>query len=322
MSRPSRIIAYGIDPGSRTSWATYRAEVELEGLRVSRVTRNVFLIARLDDLIAEIATETASLDATSVVLSVDAPLNMPDEFDLPGSTLPRSRWPFNVNPFSVRPCEKALSSKPEVPNEKLAHPMLAHSIAMICGWQNNYNGKHSTKFTDIHDGVSVLGYQGAPHGPVVRLFRERLVQALRQMGSRLVLSPWDALSPESRHVYMVESHPAVAMAIWANQKQLPGFDRIPKYKGNRHKDTVASFRDLCATVCQLGGSYLDTSTLRVENDDDLDAFTGLLNVIDLLRGSGDWIGTVEQGYFLTPELRQLAGGKKMCEIWRTEAMKL
>jgi hypothetical protein len=38
----------------------------------------------------------------------------------------------------------------------------------------------------------------------------------------------------------------------------------------------------------------------LSNDDELDSFVGLLNVVELATGRGTWFGTDEHGYFLVP----------------------
>lgn len=242
---------------------------------------------------------------------------MPTAFRVPGLEPVRSRYPFNVNPFSVRPCEKALNSKPEVVNDSLHHPYLVGAIAAICGWTGNYRSQQNRKFTELHPGVSVLGYQGAPHGPVVRLFRERLSGYLAGRDVTVSYSPIEARQPRPGVVYVLESHPAVSMAIWAGNQQLDGLDLVRKYKGNKREETRENFGNLRESVGKLVAERFNMEDVPIGNHDDLDAFVSLLNVVDLLRGHGDWIGTVEHGHFLTPRVEGL--DRPMADLWQEAA---
>lgn len=317
---PRHVVIYGIDPGSSDSWAVYRALMSREQNRVTQVTRCVHPIQLLEALIQEIVSGTADYASTPkdipVILSLDAPLNMPTRFEVPGPDLPNAHWPFNVNPFAVRPCEKALSSKPQIVNANLQHFDLAQTIGLICSWEGDFAGRQNTKFSSIHPGVSVLGYQGAPHGPVVRLFRDRLAKALHEISVQTVYSPWSASDPATGFVYVLESHPAVSMAVSASQGQLQGIDVIPTYKGDNDPETLVNFQNLRASVLHMAAAYLDVDELPLEDDNDLDAFVGFLNVVDLLRGAGDWIGTVARGFFMSPRIHNVPDNRLMSEIWR------
>jgi hypothetical protein len=323
LQNPQQFIVYGIDPGSSTSWATTRALVSNEPEEITHLTGREWDISDLDELIQEILDGTdecpSSLETTPVIVTLDAPLKMPTEFDVPITGLPGRNWPFNVNPFSTRPCEKFLSSRPEIIENNLEHAELVDTIRQLCNWGPDLQDPQNQRFTDIHVGVSVLGFQGAPHGPVVRLFRNRLEARLAETGFNDVdYSPWNALTPEAGHVYVLESHPAVSMALWAYQDG----NTLPRYKGNNQPETQANFEALCAIVRALAAPRLDLDALAINDDNDLDAFVGFLNAVDLVRGKGDWIGTDEWGYFLCPKIAGMPEGQLMSEIWRNEAARV
>ncbi len=312
MGISERTILYGIDPGSSKSWASYRTTCQKSSPSFDRPTYTETPIVSLDAFISKIACDAKD---SAVLLAIDAPICVPQSFSHPGASLKRAYWPFNLNPFSTRPCEKALSSKPSVIDSKLEFPKLAEIIGRLCGWKGEHRNSSNRSLTKIHPGLSVLGYQGAPHGPVVQLFRDRLAERAASEGIRLSYSPKAATKPISRCIYVLESHPAVTMAIWIAQKRLGAIDTLQKYKGDSSAATKIGFQSARNGVVDLLSKEIATLDSPVSSDDELDALVGLANLVDLIRGKCDWWGTEDTGYFLIPEITDSLGFPTVREAW-------
>jgi hypothetical protein len=118
------------------------------------------------------------------------------------------------------------------------------------------------------------------------------------------------------------------MALWANNNQLGRGvgNTLLQYKGDNKPETKAqtqaNFQALRASVGALAAPQLNLDALAINDDNDLDAFVGFLNAVDLVRGKCDWIGTDEWGYFLCPEIAGMPEGQLMSEIWRNEAARV
>ncbi len=300
------IHLYGVDPGSAKDWGIFKIAVDAGGQPAGLWLDTSRPIRRLDEVIVEIGQHVKG--GAAAVLSLDAPINKPRCFDIPSVDEGADEiFPFNVNPFSKRPCEQALSGRPSALKNKLRFPKLVQAVASLCGWQGEYraSGTANRSFIDLHSetamksakpkvirGVSVLGYMQAPHGPVVSLFLQRLVEQCPAVS----FSPSEALSPVAGQVYVLESHPAVSMGIWALDGKLRGIQRVPYYKNKKS----AGFQSLVGAVSQLAEEAYSQNPAQIPHDDALDAFVGLLNLLDLLTGKGDWFGCEELGYFLIP----------------------
>jgi hypothetical protein len=318
---------YGIDPGSGKPWAVFKAARLPRGGAVAGGNYESIPILKLDALIDEIAGRAAA--RSSVLVSIDAPVNRVDRFDAPGLGTAGRDYPFNANPFTTRPCEKALATKPGVVNRSLVHRPLVDMIAALCLWQGEYKGKANLSFVKRHDGVSVLGYMGAPHGPVVSLF----VRRLREKHADLCFSPREAKNPSLGKVYVLESHPAVSLGIWAEDGRLGQVATVPKYKEDKleevsgveedegaEQDASAvegGLRQLRGPVAALAASGHGLAVAAPRTDDELDALVGLLNLLDLAGGKGDWFGCERLGYFLVPRFSRYPDGgpKTIGEAW-------
>ena len=104
----------------------------------------------IPDLPAVVAELCSAAQRNHVLLSLDAPLRAfgglqsPSSFEPAGTAEGGRAWPFNVNPFSQRPCEHALSSKPTVVNGSLVAPELAQIVAELCGWDPGIRASSAT----------------------------------------------------------------------------------------------------------------------------------------------------------------------------------
>lgn len=301
MKQPETISLYGVDPGSSKAWAVFKMQCDREGLPVNRPSFDSIPIENLDEFAGHLVSEAKT---SPVIIAIDAPICMPQSFSTPGASLSSAYWPFNVNPFSTRPCEKALASKPSVVNASLRFPCIAHFVSEICCWTTAFRDQQNQALTALHKGLSILGYQGAPHGPVVRLFRTCLARQAAESGGVVSYSPNAALSSEQGCIYVLESHPAVTMAIWISQQKLGSLGSLPKYKGDRSVQTNRGLQTTSVSVVALLLQYIDLKDVSISTDDELDALVGLANCFDLVRGCGDWWGTESTGYFLIPAITQ------------------
>jgi len=307
-----KAILYGIDPGSSKAWIGYVGQLDLANRSVTCCSQRSWNIADLGRLIEEISQHVSTHGR--VLVSLDAPINRPIEFNPPGIDEESTpAYPFNVNPFSTRPCEKALTSKPTRQLESLEHQDIVGGIARLCQWNGDHRNAENRSFADIHHGVNVRGYMGAPHGPVVDLFRTQLKAALGESHICLSISPREATTPRPCHVYLLESHPAVAMAVLARGGCLETIRRICQYKGNNEPNVQAHFTLLRDEVVRYSATVDDGLACHPESDDELDAFVGFLNLVELLKGQGDWFGNIDYGYFLIRRVFDRSIG----EVWET-----
>lgn len=308
---------FSADPGSSAKgWAVADCTFE-DGPHVRmRQLSGVGLKTLVDDV-------CAAAREHHVLLALDAPLRAfggmqaPSSFEPAGAVEGGRAWPFDVNPFSQRPCEHALSSKPTVVNDSLVARELALAVGQLCGWDAECRKPGNLPFTSLHDGVSVMGYMSAPHAPTVRTFLEALE---REAISSDVEVGYD-LEPEQRDVGCIsvhESHPAVALAFYTAQGA-DGFQPpIPKYKPLPQHD--AAFQLLAAAVethlkvCH--GAVLNES---IRTDDGLDALVGLLGLMEQATGTGDFFGTARDGRFIVPRRK---GARTYRRIWEDAAAAL
>lgn len=304
MTTKSPLILYGIDPGSSKPWAVYRMEYDASSTKPAQPQFQAVPIVQLDELIENILRDASD---AAVLITIDAPICMPTQFTQPGSKLGGAAWPFDVSPFSTRPCEKSLSSRPTVVNRNLRFPKIASIVGCMAGWTEDYCDKSNQSMTTHHSGLSVLGYQGAPHGPVVRLFRDQLGRAASCRNVEVSYSPKSAARPDPHTVYVLESHPAVTMAVWIFQQKLGSLTSLPHYKGGRTSDMMYGFEQLSSAVTKLLSAKLAGSLSPVKSDDELDALVGLTNCVDLIRDNADWWGTENSGYFLIPRIETELG---------------
>lgn len=246
-----------------------------------------------------------------VLLSLDAPLRAfggvqaPDSFAPTGAVPGARAWPFNVNAFSQRPCEKALSSKPPT-TASLPASELRTALADL-----GFLGGHAQAFVDLHPGVSVLGYMGAPHAPVVRAFLDALVSKAASLGLRIGSDPASHYE-DAGVITVLESHPAVSLGFYASAG-IAGFPRtIAKYKPWRqHEEAFHSLVD--AVTRHIDAAHKASLETPIGDDDGLDAVVGLMNLLDLTGGTGDMFGTAEEGYFLVPRVTR---SRSFLEIWQ------
>lgn len=312
MENFKQAVLYGIDPGSSKSWASYRLTVQKSSLSSGNPTFNDEPISSLDALISRIVCDAKD---HAVLLAIDAPICMPQSFSRPGATLKGAYWPFDLNPFATRPCEKSLGSKPGVMNSSLHFPEIAEAVGKLCGWEGEYRNPSNQSLTTIHPGLSVLGYQSAPHGPIVQLFRGRLAESAANAGILVSYSPNSAIRPCTRCIYVLESHPAVTMAIWIAQKRLGSIGTLQKYKGDSSVATKNGFQAARGGVVDLFRDEFASMDSPVSSDDELDALVGLANLVDLIRGKCDWWGTEDTGYFLIPKIADSLGSRTVREAW-------
>ena len=304
------ISLYGVDPGSSDKgWAVASCVASPRPL----VRLRQMLIADLTALVDELC---AAAEHNHVLLSLDAPLRAfgglqaPESF-APSGAVPGARaWPFNVNAFAQRPCEKALGSKPpDTPSLPAAE--LRAALVELCD-----SGDACPAFVTRHPGVSVLGYMGAPHAPVIRTFLDALARRAAASGVRISSDP--ALRNQATGVITVfESHPAVSLGFYASAGVV-GFPRtIAKYKPwSQNRDTFVALAG--AVISHLGSAHAANLERPIASDDDLDAVVGLMNLLDIAGGNGDLFGTSEEGYFLVPRVTQ---SRSFLEIWETARAK-
>jgi len=291
---------FSADPGSsKKGWAVADCTFgDGPDVRTRRID-----ISHLGTVVAEVCS---AAQESHVLLSLDAPvrvfggLQAPSSFEPAGAAQCGRAWPFNVNPFSQRPCEHALSSKPTVVNSSLVAPELARAVAELCGWDAEFRKSGNRSFADFHEGVSVLGYMGAPHAPVVRTFLDAMAREATSAGVRIGYYP----APELREVgciTVLETHPAVALGFYAAQgaegfpPPIPHYKPVPKYR-NGLAALVPPVKE------QFRVHHKVTRLQPIDTDDLLDALVGLLNLLDQANGVGDLFGTVGDGYFLLPPL--------------------
>jgi len=232
---------------------------------------------------------------------VQSPATFCPDGAVPGA----AAWPFNVNPFAQRPCERALCTRSPA-TARLAAAELRTALVELCG------GSDSETLTALHPGVSVLGYMGAPHAPVVRTFLDALTRAAEGWQIRLRFDP-EFSKEDSGAITILESHPAVSLAFYASA----GAGRFPqtveKYKPWRQNGAV--FEELAAAVThRVETVHTATLATPITTDDDLDAVVGLMNLLELAGGSGDLFGTAEDGYFLVPRVTR---ERSFTDFWRS-----
>lgn len=307
----SGISLYGVDPGSSAKgWAVAACMVSPR----PQVRLRQVAIADLTTLIGELC---ALAERNHVLLSLDAPLRAfggvqaPDSFAPTGAVPGARAWPFNVNAFSQRPCEKALSSKPP-PAVLLPAAELRDALASLCGQEGG-----GPPFVTLHPGVSVLGYMGAPHAPVVRTFLDALASSASALGLRIGSDPVFR-QQDAGTITVLESHPAVSLGFYASAG-IAGFPRsIEKYKPLRQHEVVSE-QLVEAVTRHIDSAHHADLEKPIRNDDELDAVVGLMNLLDLAGGTGDMFGTAEEGYFLVP---RVARERSFLEIWETARAKV
>lgn len=299
------------DPGSSAKgWAVASCDADPGG----QVVLRKMLSPQLRGLVQELCEQA---EQRPVLLGLDAPIRAfggvqaPADLDPQGDKAKILTWPFDVNPFSQRPCEHALRAAPPMAPKYPAQRALAEAIReLIAGPKRVRKGTPNRSFIQAHPGVSVLGYMGAPHAPVVRTFLNALTQRATETGVATSYEV-DGAQPESRTIYILESHPAVAMGFYASYASEGFGPAIAKYKGaGRSSDC---FVRLCAAthglLCVNREMPLET---KIATDDDLDAFVGLLHLLDLAENRGDLFGTAHDGYFLVPCRPQ---GDSFRDLW-------
>ena len=112
LDQPKRTHLYGIDPGSGKAWAVYHACMDLEsGKLVEQPAFARWERTSLEERIGELLNKAREV-STATMLAIDVPVVTPHEF-IPDYIGSESRqYPFNVEPFTMRPCECALRSHP------------------------------------------------------------------------------------------------------------------------------------------------------------------------------------------------------------------
>jgi len=281
------------DPGSSDKGWTVAEHPFESPIRARIVRYDIDRLGELIDLVSDKAQDRHVLLALDVPLKAFGGVQFPEDFDPPGHSDGNRYWPFNVNPFSFRPCEKALSSKPRVMNRNLSAPDLATAIGALCNWAPECNAGGNACFTGIHEGLSVLGYQGAPHAPVVATFLRALKERADRDGFQIRYeTPIEGGKAGS--VTVLESHPALTLALLCTYG-VAGFpETLPKYKPDVDTDLADALE---VHVRNEHGVELGA---EIQDDDALDAFAGLLNLLDLVKGTCDVFGTERDGYFLIP----------------------
>lgn len=260
----------------------------------------------LQDLVDEIVELAVT---HKVLLAIDAPICVPggtnaDPTTAAGFERPKmpASWPFNVNSFVQRPCEKALSSRPAGSiHGALAELADCISQHLLKGVDGSFVG------LDRNNGVSVRTYDVAPHGPVVRTFIKLLIAAAG--GMEISFDPQRAETSTNPGIHILESHPAVSLGFWSANR--PDFGSISKYK--RKPQTITRIA-ASLEACVVADTDLRSACNEVSgNDDKLDAFVAAINARQLAEGEGDWFGTVASGYFLAP--RVLGSDRTFHKLW-------
>lgn len=329
LDRPKRAHLYGIDPGSGKAWAVYHACIDLEaGKLTEQPTFAQWERTSLDGHIRELLNKTGEGSTTSV-LAIDVPVVTPHEFLPAYIGCDSKQYPFNVEPFTMRPCECALRSHPTVIDRSLAHLDLTSMIGKLCGWGQPFKQSSNTPFHKLAscEGISVMIFSEAPHQPLMRVFAETLASSAGEI--TISTTPTTAGSLSSSHIYVLESHPAVSMGFWRMDGRFcDTLPKIPRYKGTlkgeEYEDMTADEKSemLRANLIELADNVVTLAVAAhgldspepITNDDRLDAFVGLVNLLDLVAGHGDWFGTAASGYFLVPKLKLLEG-KLFSEAW-------
>ena len=188
----AEIALYSVDPGSSDKgWTVAVCTAEPQpSVRLRRMP-----IADLPSLVDELLRVA---QRSHVAVALDAPLRAfggvqaPSCFSPVGAIPGAAAWPFNVNPFAQRPCEKALCSRPPA-TAQLAASELRSALDDLCGDDSGLT------LSARHPGVSVLGYMSAPHAPVVRAFLEALANAAEAYGVTLKSDPRSLEAGAARH---------------------------------------------------------------------------------------------------------------------------
>lgn len=330
-SSPTVAHLYGIDPGSGKAWAVFHCCFDLDSHQVIQgPSFHRWERGSLENSIRRLL-EQAEDDSTTVLLAIDVPIITPHEFE-PSYVSSNSRhYPFNVEPFTIRPCECALRSRPSVIDASLATLPLTELIGALCNWVRPFKSSSNTPFQRMAscEGVSVMIFSEAPHQPLMRVFHDALI-AHKPDSVTISKTPLNPSSLESSHLYLLESHPAVSMGFWLMDGCFDeALTNVPRYKGSLkgedYEDMTAdeksetiqtNLTDLAENVAALAQeSHGIDAANSISNDDRLDAFVGLMNLLDLVGGRGDWFGTAASGYFLVPRLAKLEG-KCFSDAWQ------
>ena len=305
---------FSVDPGSSDKGS---AVARCEFRAGAGVRLGIFKAPELAQVVCDVC---AAAEKGVALLCLDAPIVAFGGIQAPSSLGPAGVgegghcWPFDVSPFSQRPCEHALTSKPTVVNTSLIAPDLAAAVGELCGWDEECRRSGNTLLDRIHPGVSVSGYMGAPHAPIVRVFLRTLAREAGSRGLRLTFrdDPGTCLQGS---IAVYESHPAVAMAFYAGHGDVGFPPRIDVYKPSRRHTEV--FEGLAQTVlARLAPLHGVRDLPPVTSDDELDALVGLLCLSELAAGEGDFFGTPRDGRFLVP---RRPTGRSYGELWKDAA---
>lgn len=319
---------YGIDPGSSKPWVGYCASMLLDKKNFTdKPHRNSWELHQLGQLVEDIKTKCGNESA--VLISLDVPIVKPDSFRPSFTGAGSDRYPFDVSPFTTRPCEAALRKKPAIVNRNLRHHLLIEGIAKLCKWKPEWKSPGNLPFIGLPqcEGVSVKIFSEAPHQTITSIFLQSLREAMG--AARMILHPPALSEIQSSRVYVLESHPAVSLGFWVIDDAFgTALQSLPRYKGNQESESEGtenprndatvtdSLAKIIAAVCNLSEERYDLKLNELPcNDDELDAFVGFLNLMDIIKEKGDWFGTIETGYFLTPRL-SLLNGECFSELWR------
>jgi hypothetical protein len=101
------------------------------------------------------------------------------------------------------------------------------------------------------------------------------------------------------------------MAVLATGGHLGEIQHIPQYKGDNTREVRAHFSMLRDAIVRYSFPVLGHLECPPEDDDDLDALVGFLNVVELLTNRGDWLGSTDHGYFLITKILAFSIG----ELW-------
>lgn len=236
MSTPRTAHLYGIDPGSSKPWAGYccsfdLCKSQLIGTPAFRSWSRHQLVGLVDEMKSKVNDESV------VLVSLDVPISMPISFAPDYFSSSSRQYPFNVEPFTIRPCEASLRSRPSIIDENLEHIELIGAIGQLCGWVRPFRGRMNTPFQSMEscEGISVMIYSEAPHQPITRVFLEHAARAISD--ESLIISPSKKETLKPSRIYVMESHPAVSMGFWAIDGALgENFLSMPRYKGTLKGD--------------------------------------------------------------------------------------
>lgn len=298
----------GIDPGSE-KWAVAELLLQRDGDRWVRTSGRGLLgeasgrpaYASVRDLFPRLIRFAEQVEAgAGVLMTLDCPLRFPQSFGhwLVARKYQPRHFPFDVNPFATRPCDRLLGARPKRQSQ-LACPKLSEYAGSLMPDPLGVN--HGPR---RHEGCNVLGFSGVTHWAVVRA----VLGDISRSGLAINSNP-DAVTPWLGRMTALESHPAVTMALLCQNGRLDGVDNLKPYKDGTQKEARQTLWTAISSYMLDRWPHLlfrndFAQVATCPTDDELDALVGLLNALDVLHAQADWIGDDEDGYIVVPRLTE------------------